>query len=80
MIGISVNDFGTPVSLHTCEACGREFTVCPARENDVDWGGCLARECPSYDPARDVDRFFGPDAEPGVIREPIEQIRELPGA
>lgn len=76
MTELSVNEYGTPVSVHTCPDCGTEFTVCPP--TDESWGGCLAKTCPSYDPARDADKYFGPDAVPGVQREPIEQIRELP--
>lgn len=55
-----VNEFCTPVSVHICEFCGVEFTVTPAvkPENDDDWRGCMAPECPSYDPERDADKLF----------------------
>ncbi len=53
----SVNEFGTPVSVHVCEFCGDQFTVCPARITDKEinsYRGCLAPGCESYDPQRDV--------------------------
>ncbi len=55
-----VNEYGTPVSLHTCWTCGSDFTVCPAiaEENADDWTDCMARGCASYDRARDADRLF----------------------
>lgn len=76
MSEFSVNEFGTPVSVHTCAVCGNPFTICPPDPTETE---CLDKVCPSYDPARDADKFFGPDPVPGVVREPIEQIRELPG-
>lgn len=62
-----VNEFGSPVSVHLCAACGDEFTVCPPA--DENFGGCLAPGCASYDPARDVDKLFdeGSDA---IVRLP----------
>lgn len=58
-----INDFGTPITVFTCEFCQREFTVCPAVPDKKldEWNGCLAVECDSYDPNRDVDAllFFG---------------------
>lgn len=55
---VTVNEFGTPVSVHTCEACGRMFTVCPPADPET-WGtGCLAEGCPSYDLRRDIDLFW----------------------
>ena len=55
-IGESTNEFGTPVSVHTCEDCGSEFTVCPPA--DDNWGGCQVENCRSYDFNRDADRLF----------------------
>lgn len=55
-IGESVNEFGTPISEHFCLYCWSSFTVCPPAGDD--WGGCQSPICPSYDPKRDVDRFF----------------------
>ncbi len=55
---LTVNDYGTLVSLHRCWSCGNEFTVCPPQEAEV-WGGCLAETCGSYDEKRDVDWMFG---------------------
>jgi hypothetical protein len=55
---ITVNDYGTVVTLAMCPCCGSEFTVCPAVDLDK-WGhGCLAPNCESYDPGRDADRYF----------------------
>ena len=51
-----LNEFGVTVSVHTCWACGDEFTVCPPAGED--WGGCMAPNCPSYDPKRDADKLF----------------------
>jgi heterodisulfide reductase subunit A-like polyferredoxin len=57
---IAFNEYGTPISVHVCTACGKTFTVCPpASANFGD--DCLAPECSSYDPARDAEVFFGPD-------------------
>ena len=68
------NEFGTIVSVHTCDACGEDFTVCPPKigeGGDEEWGGCcLAERCPSYDPARDADRFFDGGDGPVVRRRP----------
>jgi hypothetical protein len=53
------NDYGTPVSVHICDDCGTQFTVCPPGKED--WGGCLHEDCESYDINRDVMAkiFFG---------------------
>lgn len=57
-VGFSLNEHGVIVSDHVCNACGEPFTVTPAK-GDQEWGGCcLSVDCPSYDPARDADRFF----------------------
>lgn len=61
------NEYGTPVTVMTCTACGHAFSVCPTVDPD-EWGReCLADECPSYDLGRDVDTFFEPLAEAGLI-------------
>lgn len=52
-----VNEYGMPISVHVCEDCGEEFTVCPP--GGEDWGGCLADTCISYDPKRDGDILMG---------------------
>jgi len=59
-IGNGLNKFGTPISIHICEFCGVEFTVCPAvpPEKEDQWLGCLAPSCSSYDPSRDVDKMI----------------------
>lgn len=78
--GTSVNEYGTPISLHRCNVCGQEFTLCPAREEDDtcgDPGGPNGEgRCASYDPSRDVDLLFSaaggallcePDADGNVV-------------
>lgn len=64
------NEYGTQVSAHICDTCGKFFTVCPAKgpERD-DWGDCLGVECESYDPARDADLLFDAphDDDPEII-------------
>jgi len=71
----SVNEYGTPVSVGICDGqpdyCGREFTVCPAMDDERQerWGhGCLADFCASYDLGRDIDMFFEPLADHGLIQ------------
>lgn len=65
------NEYGTVVSVHTCSACGNEFTVCPPASPEFG-NDCLGDTCPSYDIARDADMFFEPAFEAGIIRrEPL---------
>lgn len=54
----SLNEYGTEVSVHRCDACGGTFTVCPAVDENRFGGGCLAEGCPSYDITRDIDLFW----------------------
>jgi hypothetical protein len=61
---IGRNEYGTPISIHVCSACGDQFTVCPPSATFGD--ECLAITCPSYDPARDAEVFFAPD-DPELI-------------
>lgn len=62
--GETTNEFGTVCSVHTCDTCSTEFTVCPAIPDGREgWESCLARECESYDPERDLDVLFASDAE-----------------
>ena len=59
LLRLDKNKYGAPVSVHNCDDCKNEFTVCPpAGEN---WGGCLSEACESYDINRDIDArlFFG---------------------
>ena len=63
---LGVNEFGTLISIHVCKGCGHEFTVCPANLDHDD--ACLGDTCPSYDIARDIDMFFEPAIEAGLIR------------
>lgn len=59
-MGMTVNEYGTPVTKYKCETCDGVFTVCPAPtpDNDKYWQGCTAPECGSYDPNRDIDKWF----------------------
>lgn len=61
--GVGINEYGTPVSLHTCDTCGDEFSVCPeVPECRADeWDGCLSLACGSYEPMRDAELYFGLD-------------------
>lgn len=68
-IGESTNKFGTPISVHTCDDCGRQFTVCPTAGDD--WGGCQADTCRSYDFNRDADRLFERGDE-RIVKVPIQ--------
>jgi hypothetical protein len=47
-------------SNHVCKTCGGGFTVTPAviPEKADQWENCLAWQCPSYTPTRDVE-FLG---------------------
>ena len=65
-IGESVNEYGTPVSVHWCGSCEQEFTVCPPAGDN--WGGCLSEECDSYDIHRDIDLVWD--------REDVEIVKE----
>lgn len=67
-IEVGSNEYGTPVSIHHCQACGDTFTVCPP---SADFGAvCLAPDCVSYDPARDAEIYFAPD-DPGLIEPDV---------
>jgi len=58
-VGYGVNEYGTLVSLHRCDTCGGEFSLCPAvTPEKKGWGSCLGVECVSYDPRRDADKLF----------------------
>lgn len=57
------NEYATPIRVYLCDSCGREFSVCPAPRSDLNWSNCLAPDCSSYDPARDVDGLFGQDTD-----------------
>lgn len=60
----AVNEYGTRVSRHVCEDCGRPFTLCPA--SDTFGNKCLADDCISYDPARDAEILMGFKDEPEI--------------
>ena len=70
--GQYVNRYGTRVTVITCIVCGTEVSLCPyiaPEDLDEKWGGsvCLGDACPSYDISRDIDMFFEPLAEAGLI-------------
>lgn len=54
----SENEHGVLVSHHVCQGCGRDFTVIPAAKSEEGWEGCMAPDCGSYDPDRDVDKML----------------------
>jgi len=69
----SVNEYGTPISIHICETCGQEFTVCPLLPDDAKgWENCMAETCASYDPKRDADKLFNEQPEK-IVRTKIEK-------
>lgn len=58
------NKHGTLTSSHICDTCGQSFTITPsAPGNGEGYENCLAPECDSYDPHRDVDILFMSDKE-----------------
>ena len=66
-IGYGKNEYGTTISKHQCEACGNEFTLCPAVfPEQKGWENCLAKTCTSYDKSRDADLLFD---ESGHLKE-----------
>lgn len=70
-----VNHYGAPISKHVCATCQRPFTLCPA--SDGAFGdNCVADDCASYDPKRDIDLMLGfkEGAAPHITitREPKE--------
>lgn len=50
--GFGKNEYGTEISLHVCDECGNEFSLCPAQKQDDTCGHI---DCKSYAPYRDVD-------------------------
>ena len=58
-ISYALNEHLTPVSVHICDDCQSQFTVCPAIEpSEAGWNGCMAATCKSYDLKRDADKLF----------------------
>lgn len=56
--GEGVNEYGKKISLHTCDMCGKLYTIIPAIDNEEGWKSCQAENCPSYDAKRDADILF----------------------
>lgn len=50
--GFAKNEYGTDISLHNCDVCKCDFSLCPAQDRDDTCGHI---DCRSYDPSRDVD-------------------------
>jgi len=68
-VGESTNEFGTPISVHVCDACGGRFTCCPAiPAGNPHWENCLAVTCPSYDITRDIDLAWDLGVAGGIVR------------
>ena len=68
IIGETVNEYGTPVSVLRCASCGAIVSICPLVRDPASWGdGCLAEGCASYDLGRDVELFFEPLMDYGLI-------------
>ena len=66
----TVNEYGTPAAEFKCDTCGGIFTVCPRPENFNNWQNCLANECDSYDPKRDIEWMFPEDPKVTPITSP----------
>lgn len=47
-----------PCSTHICPACEREFTCTPPQQQERVTP-CLAEDCITYDPNRDLDIRWG---------------------
>lgn len=58
-IEMDFNEYGTVVSVHTCDMCGDRFTLCPAQPPPAPgWENCMILPCESYDEERDALKFF----------------------
>lgn len=67
-VEVEQNEYGCWRSVHWCATCGDRFTITPPNDLATFGPNCLAPECPSYDPARDVEVFFAPD-DPDLIED-----------
>jgi hypothetical protein len=67
---IAQNEYGTDVAAGICDSCKKPYTICPAPDKAdwVNWADCLSEECPSYNLDRDIDLFFEPMVEHGLIQ------------
>lgn len=63
-IEVSSNEYGTPISVHHCQAGDHLYTCCPPSPNEGP--DCLVGDCVSYDPSCDASVFFAPD-DPSLI-------------
>lgn len=57
-LATTTNEYDVPVAHYRCATCGALYTITPAPEQDEHWDNCLAPECASYDPSRDIDKWF----------------------
>ena len=62
--GYGETEEGIRTSLHECETCGVDFTLCPAvGPAEPGWENCLTDDCSSYDAHRDMDILYMTAAE-----------------
>jgi len=64
-IKFSKNEHGIEKAHFFCDACGIDYSVCPAPKviEFNDWNNCMGADCDSYDASRDVDAAFDSDEE-----------------
>lgn len=55
----SMNEYAIPVTHYRCDTCHVFYSICPAPTSDEHWQNCMAPDCESYDPSRDLDDRFG---------------------
>ena len=67
-IGESTIEYGTKVTVHICDTCGRQFTICPVDTEGFFGSDCLAVDCPSYDDRRDISKVWS-GIQKFIIRE-----------
>ena len=72
LVGPGLNEFGTRISQHLCDTCGKPFTLCPPCDDDEGGGNCLMEACDSYDITRDIDRVWD-GVQKFVHREATEE-------
>lgn len=73
----TINEHDIPVSHHTCDTCGVDYTITRAVEDGTPLSkNCMADNCESYDPDNDVDIMFMTDEE--IAREkPLISMKML---
>jgi hypothetical protein len=59
-----INRYGVYSTALRCSTCGNRVWVTPDIENgSKSWQSCLADDCPSYDPHRDVSFLMSAEKE-----------------